>query len=143
METRSLSRCVAIAAHGKRCQQSPFRGSPYCWHHTQSRKIWAPSRPLGTAAPPQRTGGPPEPAGEDERRTGTDRRTRADRRAGWAPEEAAALRLAEVLGPARVEELLDFLESVVEGAYLIVKEETGVFTERSVAEQPARRRRTA
>ena len=50
METRSVSRCVAIAAHGKRCQQSPFRGSPYCWHHTQSRKIWAPSRPLGTAA---------------------------------------------------------------------------------------------
>src|SRR6185436_5562119 len=35
METRSVSRCVAIAAHGKRCQQSPFRGSPYCWHHTQ------------------------------------------------------------------------------------------------------------
>ena len=28
METRSLSRCVAIAAHGKRCQQIPFRGSP-------------------------------------------------------------------------------------------------------------------
>ena len=48
METRSVSRCVAIAAHGKRCQQSPFRGSPYCWHHTQSRKIWAPSRPVVT-----------------------------------------------------------------------------------------------
>jgi hypothetical protein len=143
METRSLSRCVAIAAHGKRCQQSPFRGSPYCWHHTQSRKIWAPSRPLGTAVPVPRTGGPPEPVPGDERRAGTDRRARADRRAGWAPEEAAALRLAEVLGPARVEELLDFLESVVEGAYLIVKDETGVFTERSVAERPARRRRTA
>jgi hypothetical protein len=143
MESRSVSRCVAIAAHGKRCQQSPFRGSPYCWHHTQSRKIWAPSRPLGTAAPVPRTGGLPEVAPGGERRTGTDRRARADRHAGWAPEEAAALRLAEVLGPARVEELLDFLESVVDGAYLIVKDETGVFTERSVAERPERRRRTA
>lgn len=49
METRSVSRCIAVAAHGKRCQQSPFRGSPYCWHHTQSRKVWPPSRP--TPAP--------------------------------------------------------------------------------------------
>ena len=143
MENRSLSRCVAIAAHGKRCQQSPFRGSPYCWHHTQSRKIWAPSRPLGAPPPAPRTGGPPEPAPVDERRTGIDRRARADRRGGWAPEEAAALRLAEALGPARVEELLAFLESVADGAYLIVKDETGVFTERSVAERPERRRRTA
>jgi hypothetical protein len=140
METRSVSRCVAIAAHGKRCQQSPFRGSPYCWHHTQSRKIWAPSRPLGSPAPASRTGGPVEPAAESERRTGTDRRARADRRGQWAPEEAVALRLAETLGPARVEELLDFLENAGEGAYLIVKDETGVFTERSVAD---RRRRTA
>ena len=143
METRSVSRCVAIAAHGKRCQQSPFRGSPYCWHHTQSRKIWAPSRPLGAHAPASRNGGRAEAAPEDERRTGIDRRARADRRGGWAPEEAVALRLAEVLGPARVEELLDFLETIGEGAYLIVKGESGVFTERSAAEQPERRRRTA
>lgn len=34
-----------MASHGKRCQQSPFRGSPYCWHHLQSRKVPAPSRP--------------------------------------------------------------------------------------------------
>jgi len=144
METRSVSRCVAIAAHGKRCQQSPFRGSPYCWHHTQSRKIWAPSRPLGSpAAPLPRTGGPAEHPPDDERRTGTDRRARADRRGGWAPEEAAALRLAEALGPARVEELLDFLENVRQGAFLVVKDDGGVFTERSVAERPARQRRTA
>jgi hypothetical protein len=142
METRSVSRCVAIAAHGKRCQQSPFRGSPYCWHHTQSRKIWAPSRPLGSAPLP-RTGGPAEPATEDEGRTGIDRRVRADRRSGWTAEEAAALRLAEALGPARVEELLDFLEGVREGAFLIVKDAGGVFTERSVAQQPARQRQTA
>jgi hypothetical protein len=90
-----------------------------------------------------RTGGPAEPAPDDERRTGTDRRARADRRGGWAPEEAAALRLAEALGPARVEELLAFLESVADGAYLILKDESGVFTDRSVAERPERRRRTA
>ena len=132
-----MSRCVAIAAHGKRCQQSPFRGSPYCWHHTQSRKIWAPSRPLGSPAPLPRTGGPADHPPDDEGRTGTDRR------GGWAPEEAAALRLAEALGPARVEELLDFLENVRQGAFLVVKDEGGVYTERSVAERPARQRRTA
>ena len=144
METRSVSRCVAIAAHGKRCQQSPFRGSPYCWHHTQSRKIWAPSRPLGSPASPMpRTGGPAEHAREDEGRTGVDRRVRADRRAAWTPEEAVALRLADALGPAGVEELLDFLENVREGAFLIVRDESGVFTERSVADRPARQRRTA
>ena len=53
-KTRSVSRCVAVAAHGRRCQQSPFRGSPYCWHHTQSRKVWAPSRPLSAGAGPVR-----------------------------------------------------------------------------------------
>jgi hypothetical protein len=42
----SVNRCIAVAAHGKRCQQTTFRGSPYCWHHTQSRKLPAPSRPL-------------------------------------------------------------------------------------------------
>jgi hypothetical protein len=144
METRSVSRCVAIAAHGKRCQQSPFRGSPYCWHHTQSRKIWAPSRPLGApASPAARTGGPADPASDDERRTGIDRRARADRRGGWSAEEAAALRLAENLGPACVEELLDFLENAPEGAYLILKDDDGIFTERSVAERAAPQRRSA
>ena len=144
METRSVSRCVAIAAHGKRCQQSPFRGSPYCWHHTQSRKIWAPSRPLGTAAAPApRTGGPAEPAPEDERRTGVDRRARADRRGGWSPEEAVALRLAEALGPARVEELLNFLETAREGAFLIIKDAGGVYSEQSVAQHPTAQRRSA
>jgi hypothetical protein len=144
METRSVSRCVAIAAHGKRCQQSPFRGSPYCWHHTQSRKIWAPSRPLSTAvSPAARTGGPADAVLDDERRTGVERRLRADRRGGWSAEEAAALRLGESLGPARVEELLDFLENASEGAYLIVKDESGLFSERSVAERVDRQRRSA
>lgn len=44
MSPSSMNRCIAIAAHGRRCQQSTYRGSPYCWHHNQSRKVWAPSR---------------------------------------------------------------------------------------------------
>ena len=44
MSSRSVNRCIAVAAHGRRCQQSTYKGSPYCWHHNQSRKVWAPSR---------------------------------------------------------------------------------------------------
>lgn len=44
MPARSVNRCIAIAAHGRRCQQTTYRGGPYCWHHTQSRKLPAPSR---------------------------------------------------------------------------------------------------
>lgn len=55
-----VRRCIAVASHGRRCQQSPFRGSPYCWHHLQSRKVPAPSRtrtasPAITAAPAPET----------------------------------------------------------------------------------------
>jgi hypothetical protein len=139
MESRSVSRCVAIAAHGKRCQQSPFRGSPYCWHHTQSRKVWAPSRPLGSrqAAPAPTAGDPAE------RRTGIDRRTSIDRRSGTAAGQAAGARLADALGPERVEEMLSFLEGDAQGAYLLVKDEAGLMSERSIAEPPAPRRRSA
>ena len=52
MSASPVRRCIAVASHGKRCQQSPFRGSPYCWHHLQSRKVPAPSRPLRVAPPP-------------------------------------------------------------------------------------------
>src|SRR4051812_27835865 len=55
-----VRRCVAVAAHGKRCQQTPFRGSPYCWHHTQSRKVWAPSR-VRPVVPPKPVAAAPEP----------------------------------------------------------------------------------
>ena len=140
METRSVSRCVAIAAHGKRCQQSPFRGSPYCWHHTQSRKIWAPSRPLGAGAVPGRRAAnaaePPSAGGADGRGS---TRTMVERTAT----EGAALRLADRLGPERVEELMDFLESPADGAFLLVKDEAGLLTERSISERPARQRRSA
>jgi len=142
MDTRSVSRCVAIAAHGKRCQQSPFRGSPYCWHHTQSRKIWAPSRPLGSGVS-HRASGAAERVEAEERRLGIERRSAADRRAGRAARDAAAHRLSEALGPERVEELLDFLEGPADGAYLLVRGSDGLASERSVAQRPERRRRSA
>ena len=135
METRSVSRCVAIAAHGKRCQQSPFRGSPYCWHHTQSRKIWAPSRPVTTGTVAGRA---------------TVRVEDADPERGIAaPEvadastaiELAARRLAELLGPRGIEDLLAFLESDADGTYVIMRSsEAGLIGERSIGEATAQRR---
>lgn len=32
--TPVVRRCTAVAAHGKRCMQTPFKTSPFCWHHT-------------------------------------------------------------------------------------------------------------
>lgn len=32
--TFTISRCRAVAAHGKRCMQTPYMTSPFCWHHT-------------------------------------------------------------------------------------------------------------
>jgi hypothetical protein len=32
--TIEISRCKAIAAHGRRCMQTPYMTSPFCWHHT-------------------------------------------------------------------------------------------------------------
>ncbi|MBM3634560.1 MAG: hypothetical protein FJW99_04625 [Actinobacteria bacterium] len=29
-----INRCQAVAAHGKRCRQTPYMTSPFCWHHT-------------------------------------------------------------------------------------------------------------
>jgi hypothetical protein len=139
METRSVSRCVAIAAHGKRCQQSPFRGSPYCWHHTQSRKIWAPSRPLASSASSARVTVQAEALPETDRRAGVDRRAREDRHLGWPADEAMAHRLIGALGIERVAELLEFLESPGDGAYLFVRDESGLLTERSISESPTRR----
>lgn len=139
METRSVSRCVAIAAHGKRCQQSPFRGSPYCWHHTQSRKIWAPSRPLRSGAS-SRTADVIVTAEDADHPDGADRRATPERRVERVALDTAARRLADALGPERVEELLEFLESPADGAYLLVRDETGLLTERSISERPTRRR---
>lgn len=30
----TINRCQAVAAHGKRCRQTPFMTSSFCWHHT-------------------------------------------------------------------------------------------------------------
>jgi hypothetical protein len=54
-----------------------------------------------------------------------------------------ALRLAEALGPVRVEELLNFLDTVRDGAFLIVKDAGGVYSETTVAPHPAAQRRSA
>lgn len=145
METRSVSRCVAIAAHGKRCQQSPFNGSPYCWHHTQSRKIWAPSRPRGSrgAASPERLSDPVEVPAEPERRAGVDRRATDDRRAGWAADHALGRLVLEVLGRERLTELLAFLDSADDGAFLLVREKGRLLSEGTSSQPAPRRRRSA
>lgn len=33
-----MSRCIAIAAHGRRCQQTAQAGDDYCWHHGELRR---------------------------------------------------------------------------------------------------------
>jgi hypothetical protein len=128
METRSVSRCVAIAAHGKRCQQSPFRGSPYCWHHTQSRKVWAPSRPLSASATRDRAARAAEVA--------ADAVPKVD-------QETLAARLAAALGPEKLGELVAFLEGPDDGAYLLVKDDGGLLSEQSTSPRPTRSRRSA
>jgi hypothetical protein len=30
----NIVRCKAVAAHGRRCMQTPYVTSPFCWHHT-------------------------------------------------------------------------------------------------------------
>ena len=97
-----VRRCVAVAGHGKRCQQSPFRGSPYCWHHLQSRKVPAPSRPLRVAPPP--------PPAEVAALPIVDRL-------------ALAVRLAHGLGADELAELRTFIEDRRDGALVIVKDD--------------------
>ena len=29
-----INRCQAVAAHGRRCRQTPSLTSSFCWHHT-------------------------------------------------------------------------------------------------------------
>ena len=29
-----INRCQAVAAHGRRCRQTPYLTSSFCWHHT-------------------------------------------------------------------------------------------------------------
>lgn len=114
METRSVSRCIAIAAHGKRCQQSPFRGSPYCWHHTQSRKVWPPSRPAVAAAG----------VGERPRagRPGARRIELPVRRDLRDTARALSRDMIDSLDEDTLSVLVDFLESQHSGALILARE---------------------
>src|SRR5690242_989489 len=123
METRSVSRCVAVAAHGKRCQQTPFRGSPYCWHHTQSRKVWAPSRTRAAVPAPR----PPEtrPAPVTPPPAAPPRRAVAAVPEPTGEENMAAILavLAERLDAKDFAELVHFLANVDTGSLLLVKDD--------------------
>ena len=99
-----VRRCVAVASHGKRCQQSPFRGSPYCWHHLQSRKVPAPSRPLRVA---------PQPPVQVAALPIVDRM-------------ALAVRLAHTLGSDALAELVTFIEDRRDGTFVMLKEDGAV-----------------
>lgn len=113
METRSVSRCIAVAAHGKRCQQSPFRGSPYCWHHTQSRKVWPPSRPAG---------GTSRPASVRRAETDSDAAAAATAESLRETGRALAIGLVDGLDERTLVTLIDFLESDRPGALFLARE---------------------
>lgn len=122
-QSRAVSRCVAIASHGRRCQQSPFRGSPFCWHHMRSRKVFAPSRPPSGTGTRVRLVESTSARGEGpdsrpDRRA--DERRGGERRAREHVELEQAHRLAHALGPERTEELLRFLEGSEPGVYTVV-----------------------
>ena len=100
MSSSPVNRCIAIAAHGRRCQQSTYRGGPYCWHHTQSRKVWAPSR---AAARPRATETPLLALATEE-----------------SPAAAPAIdRVASHLNRGQLEQLARFLEAPGDGTFVI------------------------
>ena len=33
-----MNRCIAIAAHGRRCQQTSHGASDFCWHHGHAER---------------------------------------------------------------------------------------------------------
>src|SRR5262245_60123619 len=119
MTGSSVSRCVAVAAHGKRCQQTPFRGSPYCWHHTQSRKGWAPSRTrvVTTVSRPPRAPSPPvEAAAALPVVGGPDPAPEANL-------SAIVTLLARLMDPRDFAELVHFLTAVEDGSLMMSKRE--------------------
>jgi hypothetical protein len=100
MSSSSVNRCIAIAAHGRRCRQSTYRGSPYCWHHTQSRKVWAPSR---LAAHPRSADAPVIALATPE----------------TPPPAPVSERVAHHLNRGQLEQLARFLEAPGDGALTI------------------------
>ncbi len=117
MSASPVTRCIAVAGHGKRCQQSPFRGSPYCWHHLQSRKVPAPSRPFRVASGP-----PIDISGESAALAVVDRM-------------AFAIRLAHGLNAAELAELGRFVEDRRDGT-LVMPKESGSVTDVQIPRRP-------
>jgi hypothetical protein len=129
MSSMSVNRCIAVAAHGRRCQQTTYRGGPYCWHHTQSRKVWAPSRVTSrrqgrtAQSPEQVPAAPPRvaevaavpvaPAAETQSAPARAQVAAAPRvaEAATIPAAPPAERIAAALGPRDAAELAEFLES--------------------------------
>ena len=117
MSASPVTRCIAVAGHGKRCQQSPFRGSPYCWHHLQSRKVPAPSRPFRVPSGP-----PSDISGEPAALAVVDRM-------------AFAIRLAHGLNATELAELVRFVEDRRDGTLVMLKE-SGSVTEVQLHRRP-------
>lgn len=120
----SVSRCIAVAAHGRRCQQSRYKGSPYCWHHMQSRKVPAPSRVSRTQSREVVNNRPIELA--------------AVAAAAREAEIALGARLLRALGRTTAEEVLRVMEGE-EGSITLIRHAGGV----SVWHAPERARRAA
>jgi len=124
MSASPVTRCVAVAGHGKRCQQSPFRGSPYCWHHLQSRKVPAPSRPLAVAPALA------ESAADVSALPMVDRM-------------ALAVRLAHGLPPDELAELVKFVEDRRDGTLVMLKEQGNIVDVRAHRTRASEGRRAA
>lgn len=119
MDGSPVRRCVAVASHGRRCQQSPFRGSPYCWHHLQSRKLPAPSRPV-------ERGGRVVPIDDP----GAEVTVSVDR-------TAMATRLANLLDAPTLNALVAFMDSRRDGDFMLQRD-SGIVTS-STQNRPKRR----
>lgn len=120
MPARSVNRCIAIAAHGRRCQQTTYRGGPYCWHHTQSRKLPAPSRmQVVRRRPLEIPPAAPEPLGPGER---PPLPAAGVVRIAGTPAE----RIARSLSQDQIEALLHFLETDDAGVFRLDKVDSEV-----------------
>ena len=117
MAQTSVTRCAAVASHGRRCQQTPYGGSGYCWHHLRSQKLHRPSRPPVRRGPGRGpTAEPAVPAGVVASRTRLDRE----------------------LGAERVRALLDFLEGDADGTFSL-RRQNGVLGPAEIRRAPLRR----
>lgn len=47
-----VNRCAAIAAHGRRCQQTTHGDTDYCWHHGRALRKAA-GIPVESSRPPE------------------------------------------------------------------------------------------